>query len=149
MYTHRHILTSGATKSSATLIQLQTFRTCKIFNPSVNKHIVMKLFFFFTATKYSYTYLVRGPSRDKDGIPYTLCNGPALHTILLVEPLPKVIVQVEQLVVNWVSARHWPKTSLLINLTKGKRSKMFKDRSQKEYTLLYMHHSVRALACIT
>ena len=62
---------------------------------------------------------MRGPSRDKDGIPHTLGNGPPLYAILLVEPLPKVKVQVEQLVVNWISTRCWPKTSLLVNLIGG------------------------------
>ena len=73
---------------------------------------------------------MRSPSRDEDGIPDTLSNGPPLHAILLVQPLPKVKVQVEQLVVNWVSARCWPKTPLLVNLTRGEgegRQKMMRE----------------------
>ena len=74
--------------------------------------------YWFPVNQATCAYLMRSPSWDEDGIPNTLSNGPPLHTILLVQPLPKVKVQVEQLVVNWISAWCWPKTPFLVNLTK-------------------------------
>ena len=64
---------------------------------------------------------MRCPGWNEDGVTYTLSNSPALNTILLVEPLSEVKVQIDQLVMNWISPRYRPKASLLVDLTGIKR----------------------------
>lgn len=51
------------------------------------------------------THLVWGSSRYEDSIPQELNDGPALHTILLIESLTEGLVQVPTLVMDWVMIR--------------------------------------------
>ena len=47
-------------------------------------------------------YLMRSPSRDEDGIPKTLHNGVAMHSILLQQAIPKLFIQIPALVMDGV-----------------------------------------------
>lgn len=51
------------------------------------------------------THLVWGSSRYEDSISQELNDGPALHTILLIESLTEGLVQVPTLVMDWVMIR--------------------------------------------
>ena len=49
---------------------------------------------------YIILYLMWCTSWDEDGISHTLSNGPTLHTVFVIQPLTKVRVQVDQLIMN-------------------------------------------------
>ena len=59
---------------------------------------------------------MRGSSRYEDSVPGTLGNRPAPHTMLSIQPLSEVRVQVHELIVNGVSVGGHMHTSFFVDL---------------------------------
>lgn len=66
------------------------------------------------------THLVRSTGWYKDGISWTLCNAPSPNTMLPIQSLSEVKVQVHELVVNGIRVGRDIYTSLLVHLTQRK-----------------------------
>ena len=75
-----------------------------------------------------------GSSRDEDGIADCLCNGPALYSVLLQQPLAEVRVQVDELVMDGVCSCTLLHTPLLTHLGMG----------ESEYGGMRAQHQLKA-----